>query len=292
MLATTLFRYFLIQIKHSYLTKSWFKWLYLPAIAALVIEILVFVNSTSNSYDADFNDLLFHITDNASFVYNAFLIFWSRKLVHSATTISESKKRWLLRLNGFLIGILLMWLLSSIELFLFDSEYASTLLWIGISFLSWCILYYGVFKLQLVVQKDELHQYLVSNKTSQLTAKKKTTGASTSKIILKLFKLMDEEALYKNPLLSRLDLANRLEISEGHLSKTINQEIQKSVSQFVNDYRIETAKTLLHTMAFNKYSVEAIGMEAGFKSKSAFYKSFRKSVGMSPGAYRKLQEKS
>jgi len=102
---------------------------------------------------------------------------------------------------------------------------------------------------------------------------------------------MEEEELYKNPLLSRLDLATRLGTNEGYLSQIINQEINKSVVQFINEYRIEASKNLLHNPAFNKFSVEAIGMEAGFKSKSAFYKTFKTSLEMSPGAFRKLKKR-
>ncbi|WP_344820962.1 AraC family transcriptional regulator [Aquimarina gracilis] len=48
----------------------------------------------------------------------------------------------------------------------------------------------------------------------------------------------------------------------------------------------------MHDPVFHKYSVEAIGLEAGFKSKSAFYSTFKASLGMSPGAFRKLQNAS
>ena len=93
---------------------------------------------------------------------------------------------------------------------------------------------------------------------------------------------MEKEEVYKDPLLSRLDLATKLDISEGYLSQIINQEINKSVIQFVNEYRIEAAKKLLLDPVFNKYSVEAIGMESGFKSKSAFYSTFKINLEMSP----------
>jgi AraC-like DNA-binding protein len=161
-----------------------------------------------------------------------------------------------------------------------------------LAFLSWWILYYGVFKLQIVIQKDEIHQYLVSKRANTTQVKKKIKETTTSKIIIQLYALMDEEELYKNPYLSRSYLATRLKTSEGYLSQIINQEINKSVIQFVNEYRIKTAKNLLHDPVFNKYSVEAIGVEAGFKSKSAFYRTFSMSAGMSPGAFRKLQKMS
>ena len=282
----TLFTYFLIQINHQYLKKPWYKWLYLPFTAVLVIETII------GNYDLGFNDILMDIMDHASFVYNAFFIFWGRKLLVNASKISEAKKHWLLRLNLFMVCIMLIWLLASIELLLFHSEYTTNILRIVASLLSWWILYYGIFKLQLIVQKDEIHDYLVSKNIKGAQVKKKINDATASKIMSQLYALMEQEELYKNPLLSRLDLANRLDTSEGYLSKIVNQEINKSTIQFVNDYRIEAAKALLHNSVFDKYSIEAIGMEAGFKSKSAFYKTFNTHLGTSPGAYRKQQNMS
>ncbi len=290
--AVTLFTYFLIQIEHKHLKKRWYKWLYAPFFCAVIIEIFLQLYFSFNQYDADLDDLFFNIRGNVSYVYNVFLIFWGRNLVKKSNTISEAKKRWLLRLNLFIICIIMIWLLSQIEVYVFDSEYATSFLWILISFLSWWILYYGVFKLQVIVQKEEIHEYLVSKKTHDTQTKKRINETTASKIINQLYTVMDEEELYKNPLLSRLDLATQLGTSERYLSQIINQETNKSVIQFVNEYRIEAAKNLLHDSVFNKYSVEAIGMEAGFKSKSAFYNTFKTSLGMSPGAFRKLQKTS
>ncbi len=289
----TLFTYFLIQIQHNYLKKRWYNWLYAFFFSAVIIEIVItFLHAGFNLYSPDFDALIYYIKYFGSFGYNTFLIFWARNLIKKSNTISEEKKRWLLRLNLFMMCIAISWILSHIEPYVFDSEYTTDFLWILISFLTWWILYYGVFKLQIVVQKDEIHQYLISKKIHGTQAKKKISETTVSKIITQLYILMEDEELYKNPLLSRLDLANRLGTSEGYLSQIINQEINKSVIQFVNEYRIEAAKNLLKDPVFNKYSLEAIGMESGFKSKSAFYSAFKKSLEMSPGAFRKLQKTS
>ena len=54
---------------------------------------------------------------------------------------------------------------------------------------------------------------------------------------------------------------------------------------FVNSYRIAEAKKLL--LDPNKYNltIEAIGNESGFKSKSAFNGAFKKITGMTPSAF-------
>lgn len=132
----------------------------------------------------------------------------------------------------------------------------------------------------------------VFKKPKNSQTKKKVNETTIPSIIPQLYVLMEAEELYKNPLLSRLDLATRLGTSECYLSQIINQEINKSVIQFVNDYRIETAKTLLHNPVFNKYLIEAIGMEAGFKPKSVFYSVFKTSVEISPGSFRKFKKSS
>jgi hypothetical protein len=198
--AVTLFTYFLIQIKHEYLKKGWYKWLYAPFICSILIEVYFLFSSAFDFYNLNFDDLIVGIKENISFLFNVFLIFWGRKLIKGATAISKEKKRWLLRLNFYIICLSIIWFISNIEFHFFDSDYATDLLLILVSLLSWWVLYYGVFKLQIVVQKDEIHGYLVSKSTTDTRTKKKINEATASKIITQLYALMEEDELYKNPL--------------------------------------------------------------------------------------------
>jgi len=283
--AAALFTYFIIQIKHPLLKNKWYKWIYLPFIGSVILEFSLYL---LDLYGTIYDVMVFYIKDIASISLNIFLIFWSRKLLRNSTSISENKRHWLLRLNLFVICLIIILIFNRVELYLLDSIYSAYVLWIFMSLFLWWILYYGVFRLQVIDQKEEIHNYLVLKKSASTPIKKKIKSSTTSKIITQLYKLMEDEELYKDPLLSRLDLATRLETNEGYLSQIINQETNKSIIQFVNEYRIEEAKNLLQDPVFNKYSIEAIGMEAGFKSKSAFYNAFKTSLNMSPGAYRKL----
>jgi AraC-like DNA-binding protein len=287
--AATLFTYFLIQLNHTLLDNRRYKWIYLPFVGSVIVEISLLLLDLYGTY---VDILTWIVKDSAALAFNVFLIFWGRQLTRNSNTISEDKRHWLLRLNLFIICIVLSLILTRAEFYIFNSNYTFYILWILLSLFLWWILYYGVFKLQVIDQKEEIHRYLVSKKTQSTPTKKKIKSATTSKVITQLYKLMEEEELYKNHLLSRLDLANRLETSESYLSQIINQELNRTIVQFVNEYRVEAAKNLLQDPIFNKYSVEAIGMEAGFKSKSAFYNAFNTSFKMSPGAFRKLQRTS
>lgn len=287
--AATLFSYFLIQLKHPFLKNRWYKWIYFPFFSSVILEVSLFL---FDLYGSIYDIIIFYIKDFTSIGFNLFLIFWGRRIILKSTAISENKKHWLLQLNLFILCLVMIWIINRVEIYIFDSMYTAYILWIGMSLFLWWVLYHGVFKLQVITQKEEIHTYLTSLKTTTTTPKNKIREATTSKIITQLYILMEEEELYKNPLLSRLDLASRLGTSESYLSQIINKEIDKSTIQFVNEYRIKAAKNLLQDPVFNKYSIEAIGMEAGFKSKSAFYNAFKMSLEMSPGAYRKLHKMS
>ena len=291
LVGVTLFIYFLIQIEHAYLKEKWFKWLYVPFICSFIVEIILHLDPIFHLYESDFALFVDYTKLFTVFSYNFLLIFWSRRLVKKSKTISKEKKRWLLRLNFFIICIISSWFLAILELNISGSDYNLHFLKILPSLLSWWILYYGVFKLQLIVQKDEIHQYLGSIKKGNTKTKRKINETTVSNIVIQLYELMEKEELFKDPLLSRADLALRLETNEGYLSQIINQETNKSVVQFVNEYRVKAAQNILQNPVFNKYSVEAIGMEVGFKSKSAFYQTFNSNLGMSPGAFRKLKKR-
>ncbi|MGB1042222.1 MAG: helix-turn-helix domain-containing protein [Tenacibaculum sp.] len=282
----TLFTYFLIQIKHPFLKSKWYKYIYLPFIGSVIIELsLLLLNLYGSIYDI----IVFFTKDFSSITFNIFLILYGRKLIKKANTISETKKLWLNKVNLFIICIIAIWIVNRIEVYLFDTIYTAYILWTSMSLFLWWILYYGVFKLQIIAQKEEIHHYLNSKKANN--SKRKINKTTVSKIITKLYVLMEEEELFKDPLLSRSDLAIRLNTNEGYLSQIINEETNKSVVQFVNEYRVKAAQNLLHNSVFDKYSIEAIGMEVGFKSKSAFYKTFNSNLGMSPGAFRKLKNR-
>ena len=288
--AASLYTYFLTQIKHERLDRSRYKWIYFPFLASVVLEIAIsFSDYILDIHHSGFDITVFLAKDFLSLVFNIVLIFSARRFIRNSDSISDEKKRWLLRLNLLVICIIMSWVLTRMELLTFNTDYTASLLWVLLSMLTRWILYYGIFRLQVLEQKEEIHKYLISKGTGNTEVKRKVNSTTSSKVISELYQLMEEEELFKDPLLSRADLAGRLETSEGYLSQIINQEINSSVIQFVNEYRIEAAKKLLHDPVFNKYSVEAIGMEAGFKSKSAFYSVFKTNLGMSPGAFRKLQ---
>jgi AraC-like DNA-binding protein len=81
------------------------------------------------------------------------------------------------------------------------------------------------------------------------------------------------------------DIAKELGVTPNTLSHLINDYLGKSFSIYLNEFRIEEAKKILVTN--EQFTIEAIGYEAGFNSKSSFFATFKKFTKTTPAAYKK-----
>jgi YesN/AraC family two-component response regulator len=104
----------------------------------------------------------------------------------------------------------------------------------------------------------------------------------------KLISHMSSEKPYLNQELTISQLADQLQINSKYLSQIINEKQEQNFMDFINRHRIERAKELLLSPAYQYYTIQAIAEEAGFKSKSAFYTAFKKFTGMTPVAFKKM----
>jgi AraC-like DNA-binding protein len=116
--------------------------------------------------------------------------------------------------------------------------------------------------------------------------KNKDLDTDTIESIQQSIALITENELFLNPNLTLDETAKELKISKHILSQYLNEKLGKSFSNFINEYRIEKAKELLQS---NKnYTVEGLGYESGFNSKSTFFTTFKKITGKTPTEYQKI----
>jgi AraC-like DNA-binding protein len=114
---------------------------------------------------------------------------------------------------------------------------------------------------------------------------KKIENEEAESLILLLNQAVEEEQFYRNTNIKLNDVAKHLNISSHKLSQLLNDNLGKSFALFINECRIKEAKKLLKEN--NQYTLEAIGFEAGFSSKSTFYATFKKIVGQTPAEFKK-----
>ena len=85
-------------------------------------------------------------------------------------------------------------------------------------------------------------------------------------------------------------VSKKLDIPRHKLTEVLNTDIGKNFYRFVNEYRVEEVKKMLSDPAYHHYSIEAIGYECGFNSKSAFFSVFKDLTGMTPAQFQGMLE--
>ncbi|MEW7289115.1 helix-turn-helix domain-containing protein [Aquimarina sp. 2304DJ70-9] len=85
-------------------------------------------------------------------------------------------------------------------------------------------------------------------------------------------------------------IADQFEISNGYLSQLMNANTQKSFNDHINELRVEASKKMLTDVRYDNYTIESIGLECGFKSKSNFYSTFKKFSGQTPNQFKKSKK--
>jgi len=96
---------------------------------------------------------------------------------------------------------------------------------------------------------------------------------------------MLNEELYKNANLKSSDVAKKVGLTTHQFSQLLNDNLGKNFALFVNEYRIDAAKSMLQNTP--NLTLEAIGYECGFNSKSTFFTTFKKLAGTTPSQFKK-----
>lgn len=132
-------------------------------------------------------------------------------------------------------------------------------------------------QLESIHAEEQAEQVLVEESaTKDLSAEEKLYAG--------LLSLMQQEELFKDPDLSRDTLAARLGTNRTYLADAVKSCAGQTLGDFVNHLRLRWAAEALSQES--DLSVSAVGEDAGFASRSTFYRLFQQHYGMSPSAFR------
>lgn len=115
--------------------------------------------------------------------------------------------------------------------------------------------------------------------------KNKVIDKETLNLIDQKLSVIVEKELFLNPNFSLEEAAKELKLTKHILSQYVNEVLGKSFSSLIKEYRIDKAKKLLETET--NYTIENLGYDSGFNSKSAFFTAFKKTTGLTPAEYQK-----
>ncbi len=117
---------------------------------------------------------------------------------------------------------------------------------------------------------------------------KKIAAPAAQQLLKKLTDKMTEDELFKNPNLKLADLAKKMNVLPHTISQLLNDNFGKGFPQYLNEFRIAEAKKLL--VSEHNTTLEAIGYDCGFNSKSTFFSAFKKITGTTPAKYKASQQ--
>ncbi|MEM7184106.1 MAG: helix-turn-helix transcriptional regulator [Spirochaetota bacterium] len=111
------------------------------------------------------------------------------------------------------------------------------------------------------------------------------TSLDTDTVKAKLESFMKTEKPYLEDDVSLESIAKNLQLSTHQLSQFLNQVMQKSFYQYINEFRIQEAMLVLKQEP--ELNILNVAYKVGFNSKSSFNTTFKKITGKTPSEFRK-----
>ncbi|WP_310594198.1 AraC family transcriptional regulator [Flavobacterium sp.] len=100
-----------------------------------------------------------------------------------------------------------------------------------------------------------------------------------------ILKYLEEEKPFLNPDFSVSDIALYLKAPQNHVSYCITYLMETKFSKLKSALRIKHALELLKKGSNSLLTIEAIGKQSGFKTRSNFYAAFKEETGFTPTEY-------
>lgn len=96
---------------------------------------------------------------------------------------------------------------------------------------------------------------------------------------------MEKDKLYLNPDLTVAVVADHTHLSAKHISAIVNQHLQKSFNEFVNEYRVNAICQRLLNGETQELTIAGLAYEEGFNSLPTFQRAFKSITGRTPSEF-------
>ncbi len=278
-----------------------------PAVIVLVLDLLLFLGFYLLEDGSSLRQIVYYaiyVVTLGSIVFvfvgqSVLYSIWSYRLIKNhekkvGEVVSFEEEVSLKWTRVFLFGYLLFFVSVTISSYLYEILHVK---YLGYAFDLIVIVYL------LYIGSQAVRQFSVHNTIVDLTIKLGEDDAKDEveekaieqieqvedrfeQIRSRLESYMKEHKPYLQQDLTIFDLSKQLDTNYKYLSKIINNDYNMNFATYINEYRIEEAKSQLTDEKGQIYKIEAIANMVGFKSKSAFNNAFKKMVGVTPSQFR------
>lgn len=105
-------------------------------------------------------------------------------------------------------------------------------------------------------------------------------------IIIKFNHLIHEEKIFLKSDLTIKELSLLIGTNYKYISKALRIYFEKDFRMLINEYRIQYAKDVLVSDEYKNCSIDYVSYLCGFKSRTTFYKHFKRVTSLTPFEFR------
>jgi len=191
---------------------------------------------------------------------------------------------WLLRLSTVFLIVLTVWLgyfiidyflfnyrLNIFEFYPFHLILAIISIWLSVE----------AFIKPDTIYPDKIAKSISANKSTSIPDKELQEKA------IWLNQQIEKNLLFLDPELSLKSLSETLDIHPNLVSKIINDGLNQTFSDCINNYRVKAVINKLKDSYYEKTTFLAIAFDCGFNSKTTFNRVFKKQMGQTPLQFQK-----
>jgi AraC-like DNA-binding protein len=145
--------------------------------------------------------------------------------------------------------------------------------------------YQGFFNFSLMTERIELRKVMLKNKKTQADPKYDIEQKDTTSFE-QLNQFIIQSELFLDPHCNINTIASAIEMTPKKISDCVKSNTDGNFPDHINQMRVQKSKKYLSNSDYHFYTIESIGLECGFNSKSAFYTSFKKFTNQTPTEFR------
>lgn len=270
-------------------------WILLPGILSFVAQVIIFFLP----YDAK---LLISENEWHDFIFTYLGIFyswgigiWNLTLLYkhrievqnSYSVIASREMQWA---QTFLIYSLITSVIAHILYYIDSQNFYYKIIFSVLDLIAiYWVSFHGIVQRNVISILTNEKKY-GSSKNSNTKSRHNNPDFKMEEIISEIDNYMLETESYTHTELTIDDLGKAIKMHPRKISKTINTVRHENFNTYVNHFRIKKAEKLFENKEFVNFSIEGIGNEVGFHSKSAFYNAFKKQTGTTPTKFRERFE--
>lgn len=268
-------------------------WLLYPGIIAILVQVVIFwlpIETKQNIEESTWHTVSFWILGNyyswGIGLWNLRLLYKHRiEVLNTYSYVSFKELQWA---RYFLIYLLLTSIFGHLIAYVFPTAFTDNTIFSVMDLIAiFWVTYFGLTqrKVQSLLSKNwDFENDKHSQNLKAISPEGNIKRLKELMITIDDFMIRNESFI--NPEFTIMDLANGIKEHPKLVSEAINSVEKQNFNSYINQYRINKAKTLLNTNLKIELSIEGIGAEVGFKSKSVFYAAFKKFTGTTPNRYK------